>query len=177
MTKTMRLLQLDDLTWSTIGYQELPGRVLTVFFAYGIMAWNRFGLLSFTAPRAPVRLVLIGIYSWAAIATVFWLAARRIERGTVQPKDAAIAAAIVHIPLVALGFFMAIVAGFARVLGPGTIVGIFVVGLWMPALTTRALHDVGGLKWSSSLVVAALVQILWLVGTGRYLHNLVGHLL
>ncbi len=177
MTALLRLLQIDDLTWSTIRYQELPGRVLTVFFAYGILAWNRFGLLSFTAPRAPVRFLLIGFYSWVAIAGVLWLAARRTSPGTVRPKDAAIAASIVHIPLVALGFFVAIVAGFAQILGPGVILAVVVVGLWMPALLARAMHDLVGLPWARAVLPAVVIQCVWLAGTGRYLHGQVGHLL
>ena len=177
MTKVLRLLQVDQLTWSTISYQELPGRVLTVLFAYGIMAWNRFGLLGVTAPRAPIRLVLIGIYSWLALAAIFWLTARMSAPGSIPPKDAAVAASVVHIPLVALGFFMAIVAGFARILGPGTVLAVVVVGLWMPALVARAMRDVAGLRWSRAVPFAALIQLGWVVGTGRHLHAQVGHLL
>ena len=64
MSRLGTLTQLDHRTWSTISYQQLPGRAMTVLFAYVIMAWNRFGLLGFVAPRAPVRLVLIGVYVW-----------------------------------------------------------------------------------------------------------------
>ena len=173
----MRLLQLDDLTWSTIGYQELPGRFLTVLFAYGIMSWNRFGLLSFTEPRAATRLVLVGIYTWIALAAVLWLTGRRAATPVVPTKDAAIAACVIHIPLVALGFFMAIVAGFARILGPGAILAVIVVALWMPALIAPAVHDLADLPWSRAVPFAAVVQLVWLVGTGRYLHDQVGHLL
>ena len=168
-------MQLDKTTWDTIEYQEVPGRILTVIFAYAILVWNRFGLLTFTAPKAPARLFLVGIYSWLALAAVVWLASRWHRQ--VRWRDAAIATAIAHVPLIGMAFFMAIVVGFARWTGPGVFVAIFVVGWWMPALLFRAFRDLVGMEPPKALLAAIGLQALWIVGPGLFLHSQVGHLL
>lgn len=172
-----RLLQIDGLTWATIEFQHLRGRTLTVLFAWGIMAWNRFGLLSFAAPRAPLRLILVGVYSWLGLAAAVWVASSLAGSAIVRMRDAAVATAIVHVPLVALGFFVAIVAGFARILGPGTVVAVFVFALWMPALLYRAFREVAGLERSYAAATAVVVHLAWLAGPGNLLRTQVGHLL
>jgi len=168
-----RLLQWDETTWSTVEYQEFPGRAMTVFFAYAIFIWNRFGILSVSSPRAPLRFLLIGLYSWMALALIAWFASQR----TIHFRSAATATAIIHIPLVALGFFMAIVAGFARILGPGFILAVLVVCLWMPALLVRLFSVMAGWRLRDSIVGAILVQALWMLGPGWFIYRQVGHLL
>jgi hypothetical protein len=85
--------------------------------------------------------------------------------------------AIVHVPLVALGFFVAIVAGFAQILGPGAVLAVVVVAMWMPATLTRSFTEVAGLQLRHALPAAVAVQLVWLVGPGLFLHGQVGHLL
>lgn len=174
MTALGRLLQVDALTWSTIPYQQLRGRAMTVFFAYAMLAWNRFGLLSFTSPRASTRMVLVGIYSWLALALLLWVAGRAAE---LSFRDAAVSTGIAHVPLVALAFFMAIVAGFARVFGPGLVLAIVVGFAWMPVLLIRALHDMAKWSWPKAALGGTGLQLLWLVTAGRYFYDQVGHLL
>ena len=170
MSRVGRLMQLDDTTWHTIEYQEVPGRILTVLFAYGILVWNRFGLLTFTSPKAPARLFLIGIYSWLALAAIVWIASRQ----QVRWRDAAIATAIAHVPLVGLAFFMAIVVGFARINGPGVIFAIFVVGMWMPAILARTFRDLVGWHPPKALLAAIGLQTLWILGPGLFLLSQLG---
>jgi len=177
MSRVGTALQLDERTWSTVSYQELSGRIMTVVFAYGVLTWNRFGLITLSEPRQPVRFILIGIYSWMAIALVIWGASNWGTRGRVRLHDAAVAASIAHVPLVALSFFMAIVAGFARILGPGAVLAALTFALWMPALLAHAFRHVAGLSWPVALGSAAVLQLTWLATTGRYLHQQVGHLL
>lgn len=171
------LLQVNHLTWETIGHQQLRGRTMTVLFAYGVLAWNRFGFLTFSAPRAPMRFLLLGVYAWLALAAAVWLASRLSPQGPATLRDAAVATAISHTPLVGLGFFMAIVAGFARIHGPGVIMAAFVFALWMPALLARSFHDIARMPWIQAIGAAVVVQLVWLATLGRHLNDQVGHLL
>ena len=72
---------------------------------------------------------------------------------------------------------MAIVAGFARILGPGVVLALITFGLWMPALLMRGFQHVAGLRRGLALSAASIVQITWLATIGRYLYRQVGHLL
>lgn len=171
------LLQINQLTWSTVGHQQLRGRTMSVLFAYGVLAWNRFGLLTFSAPRIPMRFLLYGVYAWLGLALVVWLASHLSSKGPATLRDAAVGTAIAHTPLVGLSFFIAIIAGFARIFGPGVIMAIFVFAFWMPALLARSFHDVARLPWAQSIGAAVVAQLVWLATLGRYLNDQVGHLL
>jgi len=81
------------------------------------------------------------------------------------------------VPLVALGCFVAIVAGFARILGPGAVLAGFIYVVWVPLLLWRAFGEVAGLRSAAAAVAALATHGLWLLGPGWYFYNQVGHLL
>jgi len=170
-------LQTSERVWRSLEYQQLRSRGLTVLFAYVVLAWNRFGLISFSTPRAPMQLILVGVYGWLGMAALIWLASQLLSDWKIDFHRAAVATAIAHVPLVFLAFFMAIVAGFARLTGPSAVVALLVAGLWMPALLTRGFHDGGGLRLKPALAAAVVTQLIWTATVGRYLVDQVGHLL
>ena len=79
---TMRFpifLRIDPGTWTRVQVEHLHRRILTVLGAFVLAAWNRFGAQGFLGPRAPLRMLLIGLWGWIALSVVVWLVARTLD--------------------------------------------------------------------------------------------------
>ena len=186
MSDLGRSLRLDSSHWETIRADQLLGKLIMVVIAYLLLAVNRFGVLGFTAPKAAVRLVLVGVYSWLILAGFLWLVGRYASSSSSsdpsgQPRPtlpmAAVAVGTAHAPLLGTAIFIAVVAGFAQLQGPGWIAAIVLVGLWMPALLVQATQAITGLARNQAIALGLGSYLVWLATTGRFLHAQVGHLL
>ncbi len=77
LTGPARLLRVDRATWAR--YQAVGGlgsAVLITMGAYAILAFDRFGIQGLLAPRATVRILLMGFYGWLWLAGAAWLVGR-----------------------------------------------------------------------------------------------------
>ena len=79
MTRFPIFLRIDPGTWTRVQVETLNRRVLTVVAAFALAAWNRFGAQGFLGPRAPIRLLLTGIWGWVLISVIVWFFASRID--------------------------------------------------------------------------------------------------
>ena len=184
MSELGRSLRLDRSQWETIRADQLMSKLIMVVIAYLILAVNRFGILGFTAPKAAVRLVLVGVHSWLLLAGFLWLVGRfgSSPAGSSSPPRptlpmAAVAVGTAHAPVLGTAIFIAVVAGFAQLQGPGWVAAIVLVGMWMPALVVQATRSITGLEKSQAIALGLGLYLVWLATTGRYLHAQVGHLL
>jgi hypothetical protein len=177
MSGLANALRLNAASWRDLRNDELGSKALTVVFAYGLMAFNRFGLIAVLSPRALLRMLLIGFYGWLGLAAVGWFFARSSNDTTPSARLAAVATGVVHSPLIALGIVTAFVGGFARIQGPALIAAWLLVGLWMPALLAWAYRRLSDQPWSRVLPVSVGAYAVWLVTVGRHMYDQVGHLL
>ncbi len=179
-------LRIDKGTWSRATAQALPRRTLTVLGAFTLAAWNRFGSQAFLGPRAPVRMILTGIYGWLALSLVVWFIATRIDPELLHDRShsirrALVAVTVAHFPLIIIGFYIATFGAFIRSPWPGTIIAILTFSFWIPTLLTRALQHLVSLDVrldrGRAMLAIAVPYIVWLLIIGRYLFQQVGHLL
>lgn len=182
MSRFSIFLRVDNGTWSRVQAETLPRRTLTVFAAFALAAWNRLGVQGFLGPRAPVRMILTGIYGWIALTVLVWLIAQRREpavRGTTvySLQRAATSITVAHFPLIILGMYIATFGAFIRSPTPGTVLAIAVFAVWMPALLSRAMQHLTDIHTGPALALITVPYLLWLAWIGRYLNDQVGHLL
>lgn len=182
MTRFPIFLRIDKGTWARVQAETLQRRTLTVLAAFALASWNRFGIQGVLGPRAPIRLILIGVYGWLALTFAIWLIAQRTKPSVPGPPSylvqrAAASVTVAHFPMVILGMYMATFGAFIRTPIPGTILAVLVFAIWMPALLGRALRHNTDVGEPQSLVLIAIPYALWLATIGRHLHQQVGHLL
>ncbi len=175
-------LRIDTGTWSRAQAETLPRRTLTVVGAFALAAWNRFGAQGFLGPRAPIRLMLTGLYGWLALTFVIWLVARSREASvpgsaTYTLQRTAAAVTVAHFPLIILGFYIATFGAFIRTPVPGTLLAVAVFAFWIPALLIKAMQHLVDTSSTTALLLIAVPYLLWLGWIGRYLFVQVGHLL
>ncbi len=202
MTNLARALGVIPLSWERDWTPELTGPALTALGAWVIMAWNRLGIQGIAAPRAGVRFLLIGLYTWAAMTLLLWLLVRAMtwgapasgpgqedqerapgpeaETGPETPhslRRLAQLTGLAHRPLVVVAIMLQVLAVLVPTSGVGLVVAIVGLGAWMPAMLTSAI------VWSTRSSVAragAIVAVAygaWLATAGHYLFDQVGHLL
>jgi hypothetical protein len=182
MSRFLIFLRIDNGTWSRVHAVTLPRRVLTVLAAFTLAAWNRLGSQAVLGPRAPVRMILTGIWGWIALTLLIWLIAQHrqpSEPGTtlISLQQAAASVTVAHFPLIILGFYIATFGNFIRTPIPGTVLAVAVFAAWMPTLLGRALQHITDVDTKAALPLIAVPYILWLAWIGRYLYLQVGHVL
>ena len=182
MARFSIFLRIDSGTWARIRAETLPRRTLTVIAAFTLAAWNRLGSQAVLGPRAPVRMILTGVYGWIALAFALWLIAQRCGlsvRATPlhSLQRAATSVTVAHFPLIILGMYIATFGAFVRTPMPGTFLAIAVFAGWMPVLLGRAMQHLTDITRGRALLLIVVPYVLWLAWIGRYLNDQVGHLL
>ena len=145
--------------------------------AYAILAFNRFGLQGFLAPRAPIRMLLVGLYGWLWLAGAVWLIARTRFRSTVPFGPVFRLIGQAHLPLLMISVTIQALAVSFRLFGPGLWVSVFSALFWMPALLTMAARTAPGITDGEALRIVIAPNLVWLILVGWYLQVQVGHLL
>lgn len=186
MTVVRRVLGLDRDRWARLGPMSMwPATVLAVGASL-VMAWNRFGGVAADAPRAFLRLTLVGVWGWLGLAVAIWLATELVravsEREEDDPPPAALErtlalVGLAHAPVLLLGVVIFFSAGLLQVLGPGMVVAVFVYGFWSPALLVAAVTYALDLRPLVAVVVVSVPYAVWLLVVGRHLLDQVQHLL
>ena len=186
VTTAVRVLGLDRTRWARVGPHTLWSATALVAAASVLMALNRFGGALVDAPRAFLRLALVGVWGWLGLSVAIWLIAVRLpnlsgrsanrpRRGSLQHTLAA--AGVAHIPLLLLGLVIFVAAAMLELLGPGLVAATFVFGFWFPAGLVTAIRHAHGLTLARALAVVAGPYVIWLLVIGRHLLGQVQHLL
>ena len=142
-----------------------------------LLAFSRFGGLLIDAPRAFVRMALVGIYGWLGLAFAVWAALRLTQSSVPNLRRTIELAGLAHLPLLAFGVIMFFSANLLQLLGPGLVMAILVVGFWMPALLIAGTHHVHQVTVLRSTAVVALPYFVWALVIARHLLAQVRHLL
>ena len=175
-------LRIDVGTWTRVQVEHLPRRMLTVFGAFMLAAWNRFGAQGFLGPRAPLRMLVIGFWGWLALSFAVWLIARTVDEDLRSDplyglQRAAVAMTVPHFPLFILGMYIGTFGAFIRTPVPGTILAVLVFVAWIPLLYVRAMQHLTDVTTSKAVLLMVLPYALWLATVGIYLWDQLGHLL
>ncbi len=180
LVRVLRPLRLDASTWLPPRRATVVGAAVASISAFTLLALNRFGGQGIATPRAPVRFVLTGFYSWIALAGLLWLSARftNHSNGSFQTlRQFVTLSGAAHFPVIVLGLVLFVSVGLFQLVGPGLVAAVFVFAFWMPAMLVAGTKWVFGLRIGRAMGVVAVPYLAWLATTGRYVLSLVGHLL
>ncbi len=182
MTRFPIFLRIDPGTWTRVQVETLNRRVLTVVAAFALAAWNRFGAQGFLGPRAPLRLLLTGIWGWLLLSVVVWFLASRVNEDLRNDplygiQRAAVSMTVTHFPVIIIGFYMATFGAFIRTPIPGLLLLAVAVFGWIPSLYIRAMQHLTGVDLKAAAVAMIGPYVLWLATVGQYLWRQVGHLI
>jgi hypothetical protein len=178
LTAPARLLRVDRATW--VRYDAVGGlgsAVLITMGAYAILAFDRFGIQGLLAPRATVRILLIGLYGWLWLAGVAWSVGRLVLATQAPFATVFRLYGFAHLPLLLVAITIQVVSVALRVLGPSLAVALLGVVVWMPALLVSASRQAFELDTRPAFLLIAGPFLLWLVVVGGVLTAQLGHLL
>ena len=177
-------LRLTDERWRGLLAGTPAKGALTAGGAWLILAWNRFGFQGISAPRAVTRFILVGIYSWLAVAIVCWLAAVLLDRFGSSSEAQATSTGSLPDPIRILrvtGMAHQPLLVFAVTLQIGqalpipwitTVFAVLFVLAWMPAMLCAALASALGRSFVQAIPIAAVGYLVWLLTGGRYMLDL-----
>jgi len=177
LTEAQRLLRFDRTTWRSFRANgSLAAAALVTIGAFGVFAFDRFGIQGLLAPRATLRMLLVGFYGWIGLAGAVWWAGRRFGA---DPGFGTVLRLIghVHMPLVLVGITIQVLTVSFRLQGPGLVVGLFSALVWMPGMMVAATRELLGLETGTAAAVVLVPYAVWLLVVGGYLLAQVGHLL
>jgi hypothetical protein len=180
VTTAVRLLGLERSRWRRVGPESLWSAAGLVLVGAGILALTRLGGLVVDAPRAVLRLMLVGVWGWVGLSVAIWLTITATS-GSAGPRPGLVhtlaIAGIAHAPVVALGVVVFVSAGVLDLLGPGMVTAWFVFAFWFPAMLVTG--AAAGLHRSVPVAAASVAApyLVWLVVVGRHVLDRIGHLL
>lgn len=186
MTFVAYALGLDRDRWVRLGRVSVWPAMVLVVAASVVLAWSRFGGLAVDAPRAFLRMVLVGVWGWLGLGSAIWLAARLLRsagrlagsgRSTPRLERTLAVVGFAHAPVLLLGVVIVIGAGALQLFGVGQVVAVVVFGFWFPALLVAAASHSFDLDPLRAIGVVSVPYALWLPFVGRHLLERVQHLL
>ncbi|MEE9416932.1 MAG: YIP1 family protein [Acidimicrobiales bacterium] len=177
MTAFATFFRIEPASWQRNSETMVARAVAAVLVAFALLAWNRFGAQGVVAPRASVRLILIGVYGWLGASVALWAIAR-FTFGIIVPFQRTLCVlGTSHIPLVVLGGILQFAGVVFRWFLPGLIGSIVVFGLWMPAMLVAGSRHIFGLDTKRAATVVVVPYAGWLATVGVVLHRQLGHLI
>lgn len=178
MNGVIQLFRLDVASWDRVSHMgTMVSAAATSVGAYTFLAFDRFGFQAFVAPRASMRMLLVGFYGWLGLTGLAWLIARRRNLDLPAFGEAFGIYGHAHLPLLLLAFVIQMVAVVVQSLGPSLYFAVFVFGFWMPAALLAATRYLFTTTLRSAALVVIPPYIVWMVVVGGYLFGQVGHLL
>lgn len=177
LTAATRLLRLDRGSWSRLEADKgLAVAGLVAMGAYGVLAYDRFGPQAFFEPRATVRFLLTGFYGWLWLAGAAWVIGRTLLNSEASFLSLFRLYGYAHLPLLVLAITIQLVSVLFHVLGPASMVAIFVVVFWLPASLIAATRTALSVAARTAFLVAVGPYVVWLLVVGRSLQTQLGHL-
>ena len=186
MSATVRWQDRTSLRWDFLGPSSVWSAIAFVLVASFLMALNRFGGLAVTEPRSVLRLALVGIWGWLGLAVGIWMVAGLLSRAAQEPARHSASASLqltlamvgwAYLPIAALGVVVLFAAGLMQLLGPGLVVGVFVVGVALPVALATGAQQVYGLSLVRAVAVVAVPYSIWLFVVARHVFIQLRHLL
>ncbi len=186
MTVALRILRLDSERWTYVSPASILSAAAVATAASVLLALNRFGGLLIDAPRAFLRMALVGVYGWLGLAVGVWLLTTGLRAESAPATSAAApatfqqtlaATGLAHVPILTLGLVVFVAANLFQFLGPGFAVAVFVFVFWFPAVLVSAVRYTNPLSLTRSMAVVVVPYVLWLSLVGRHLLGQINHLL
>jgi hypothetical protein len=187
MNVAARYLGLDAARWARVGVVSFWPAVAWAMAASLLLAFNRFGGAAVDAPRAFLRMALIGVFGWLGLATAIWILASQVSAGLddhrTTPRSVAalertfIAVGLAHAPIVVFGLVIFVAAGLLQLLGPGLATALFVYLFWFPASLVMATASTFRVGYPRAASLVILPYALWYLTAGQHLFTRVEHLL
>ncbi len=170
--------------WDRVEPSAVWSALAIVLAASGGLALNRFGGLAFDAPRSFVRLSLYGVWGWLGLSVAIWAAATTIGARTgsapIRRSPLQLMLAVVgwgHAPLGVLAIVIFVAAGLLQLLGPGLVVGAFVLGVLFPLALVTGVQNVFGVTLGRAALAVVVPYGLWLALVVRPVYDQIQHLL
>lgn len=177
MTAALRRLRLDEATWAQVGPHSWRTAGAIVVVASGMLALNRFGGLVTTAPRAFVRLTLIGVWGWVGLSLAIWIVARIVGRRRPSLAHTLAVVGWAHASVAALGGVLFVAAIILQLLGPGRIAAMFVLAFWFPAAIVAGIRSAFEVGPGRAMAVVVVPYIAWFWIVALHLLDQIEHLL
>ncbi len=184
MSNIVRLLGLDVQRWQRVGPHYLPSAGGIVALASFLFALLRFGGLLTEAPRAFLRLFLVGVWGWLALGLSVAIVVTALRRRRpaapflfANGVEALTVAGLAYLPMLFLAVVVFAAGGIIDFLGPGRVMSVFVLVLWMPAVLAVGAHHRLALTPRTAVLAVAGPYLAWLALVGRHLLDRVHHLL
>ena len=178
MTALGRWLRFDESSWARFArLGTLSNAAFITLGSYALLAFDRFGMQGLTAPRAPVRMVLAGLYGWLGLSVAIWFIARAVLGSVPSPSTVIRLVGRAHIPLLFVAFTIGVLSVSLQVFWPARWLTWFSVAIWMPAMMVAATRTALPIDTRKAVLMAIGPYAAWLVIVGRYLELQVGHLL
>lgn len=173
-----RWLRFDRLTWARFRVTARFGSAAVIVVgAFSFIAWDRFGFQAVVAPRASFRILLLGLYGWIGLAGLVWLLGRWLVGDDTEWRVVLKLFGIAHVPVV----LVAVAAQVSGVLfnfnGPGWIVAVFAVLVWMPGQIVGATRESFDIDSGRAAALCVVPYLVWLSIVGWFAIRQVGHLL
>lgn len=181
MTVALRWLGLDEATWAQLGPRSWRTAMAVVVVASGMLALNRFGGLVTVAPRAFVRVTLIGVWGWIGLSLAVWIIAWIIA-GVVGRRRPSLGHTLgvvgwAHVSVAALGGVVFVAANVLQLLGPGRMAAMFVLAFWFPAAMVAGVGPAFEVGFGRALAIVVLPYLAWFWIVALHLLDRVEHLL
>ena len=153
MTFASYALGLDRGRWVRLNRVSLWPAMALVVAAPVVMAWSRFGGVAVDAPRAFLRMVLVGVWGWLGLGAAIWLIAKLVRSSTGlanQSRPAPIERTVAlvgfaHAPVLLLAVVI-LVAASSYLFDLGPLIGVAVValpyGVWLATVGRHLLQQV-----------------------------------
>ncbi len=178
MSRVLRSLGLDSVTWDRVGPSSLWSATAIVVVASALMALNRFGGLVTDAPRPFLRLTLVGVWGWIGLAAGVSITLRRVpSRAPTTLRTTFAVVGLAHVPLLALAGVIFVAAVMFQLLGPGLAMAVIVLAIWFPALLIAGVRHTSHIAVGPAAAVIAAPYGAWLLVVGRHVVGQVEHLL
>ncbi len=177
VTAAARLLRLDRGVWTRFAqYGGLGSALLIAVGAYGVLAFDRFGIQGVLEPKAPTRLILVGFYGWVWLAGASWGVTRFVFGVASDWLTVFRLFGHAHMPLLAMAMTIQFASVGLQAFGVAAVVATFAL-VWMPALLVAAAREAFGLEVGRAMLVVVGPFIVWVVVIVRWLETQLGHLL
>ncbi len=177
MSRFAQALRLDEGTWRWLEYTATrTGATAVAIGSFLLLAYDRFGWPD-SAPRATTRFVLTGFYGWLWLTLASFVLVRFMYKRSASPFQLLRLVGHAHLPLLATGIFIQVVAVSFDVANVSRWPALFAGLLWMPAMLGGAIRVWADLDLRRSLSVVVVPYVAWAAIVGRYLWDQLDHLL